>query len=84
MVLSSFSISLLLKLISKDNNVCSVDLNDGQRYQSKTVLFNGDPRNFREGNLGSDLKNLMKKTATEPRSLSAYVWSFASETTGWN
>ena len=70
------------KINIKDNNVCSVDLNDGQRYQSKTVLFNGDPRNFREGNLGSDLKNLMKKTATEPRSLSAYVWSFASETTG--
>ena len=62
--------------------MCSVDLNDGQRYQSKTVLFNGDPRNFREGNLGSNLKNIMKKTATEPRSLSAYVWSFASETTG--
>ena len=59
-----------------------MDLNDGQRYQSKTVLFNGDPRNFREGNLGSNLKNIMKKTATEPRSLSAYVWSFASETTG--
>ncbi len=70
------------KINTKDNNVYSVDLNDGQRYQSKTVLFNGDPRNFREGNLGSDLKNLMKKTATEPRSLSAYVWSFASETTG--
>ena len=44
--------------------------------------FNGDPRNFREGNLGEHFKSLIKKTATEPRSLSAYVWSFASETKG--
>ena len=26
------------KINIKDNNVCSVDLNDGQRYQSKTVI----------------------------------------------
>ncbi len=70
------------KINTKNNSVCGVDLNDGQKYHTKTVLFNGDPRNFREGNLGKDLKNLIKKTATEPRSLSAYVWSFASETMG--
>ncbi len=51
------------KINIKNNNVCSVDLNDGQRYQSKTVLFNGDPRNFREGNLGSDLKKFDEKNS---------------------
>ena len=70
------------KINIKNNKVCSVDLNDGKKYEVGTVLFNGDPRNFREGNLGEHFKSLIKKTATEPRSLSAYVWSFASETKG--
>ena len=70
------------KINIKENKVCSVDLDDGQRYEAGTVLFNGDPRNFREGNLGEGFKSLIKKTAVEPRSLSAYVWSFASETKG--
>ena len=70
------------KINIRENKVCSVDLNDGRKYKAGTVLFNGDPRNFREGNLGEDFKSLIKKTATEPRSLSAYVWSFASETKG--
>ena len=72
------------KINIKDNKVCSVDLDDGQKCKTGTILFNGDPRNFREGNLGESFKNLIKKTATEPRSLSAYVWSFASETKGLN
>ena len=72
------------KINIKDNKVCSVDLDDGQKYMTGTILFNGDPRNFREGNLGESFKSLIKKIATEPRSLSAYVWSFASETKGLN
>ena len=72
------------KINIKNNKVCSVDLGDGQKYKTETILFNGDPRNFREGNLGESFKSLIKKIATEPRSLSAYVWSFASETKGLN
>ncbi|MDC3107927.1 FAD-dependent oxidoreductase [Paracoccaceae bacterium] len=72
------------KINIKGNKVCSVDLNDGQTYKAGTVLFNGDPRSFREGYFGENFKNLIKKTATEPRSLSAYVWSFASATDGLN
>ncbi|MFL2800432.1 MAG: 1-hydroxycarotenoid 3,4-desaturase CrtD [Paracoccaceae bacterium] len=70
------------KINLKENKVSSVDLNDGKNYKAGTVLFNGDPRNFREGSLGEGFKSLIKKRATEPRSLSAYVWSFASETKG--
>ena len=34
------------KINIKDNKVCSVDLEDGQKYKTGTILFNGDPRNL--------------------------------------
>jgi len=53
---------------------------DGARFD--TVLFNGDPPALRQGLLGDGLRNAVPKQASEPRSLSAYVHSFAAKAQG--
>ncbi len=53
---------------------------DGERFD--TVLFNGDPRALKEGYLGEALRHAVPDHATEPRSLSACVHSFAAEAKG--
>jgi len=52
----------------------------GERFD--TVLFNGDPRALRQGYLGDALRGAVPDQVTEPRSLSAYVHSFAAEAKG--
>ncbi|MGB3554699.1 MAG: FAD-dependent oxidoreductase, partial [Jannaschia sp.] len=53
----------------------------GQRHAGDVVLFNGDPRALRLGLLGEDAA-MIPAAGTEPRSLSAFVWSFAATATG--
>lgn len=52
----------------------------GQRFDK--VLFNGDPRALRSGILGPEMRKAVPEQATTPRSLSAYVYSFAAEPKG--
>ncbi len=52
----------------------------GARFDK--VLFNGDPRALRHGLLGASVRDAVPEQATEPRSLSAYVHSFAAEAKG--
>lgn len=46
------------------------------------VLFNGDPRALTTGNLGPELSNAIPHLTTEPRSLSAWVHTFAAKPKG--
>ncbi|WP_425040146.1 1-hydroxycarotenoid 3,4-desaturase CrtD [Primorskyibacter sp. S187A] len=51
-------------------------------HQTKTVVFNGDPRALATGALGEGVGQVAKHTRDAPRSLSANVWSFAATPTG--
>ncbi|GAA0312481.1 1-hydroxycarotenoid 3,4-desaturase CrtD [Rhodovulum strictum] len=58
--------------------VAAVHLEDGTRLPAETVVFNGDPAALGAGLLGEALRDTLPPDATHPRSLSAYVWSFAA------
>ncbi len=64
------------------NRVAAVHLADGTRFPADSVVFNGDPRALTTGLLGEKPTTALPRAATEPRSLSAYVWSFAAKPTG--
>jgi 1-hydroxycarotenoid 3,4-desaturase len=53
----------------------------GGVHPCDAVVFNGDPAALRRGLLGRDAK-VVPARATTPRSLSAFVWSFAARVTG--
>ncbi|MFK7837158.1 MAG: 1-hydroxycarotenoid 3,4-desaturase CrtD [Sulfitobacter sp.] len=57
-------------------------LTDHARTQIDAVLFNGDPRALAQRQLGDDARAAVRQTGTEPRSLSAYVHSFAAQPRG--
>lgn len=60
---------------------CAVQTAEG-RVSVDAVLYNGDPRALREGMLGHGLRQAVKASGTEPRSLSAYVHGFAAVPSG--
>ncbi|MEM8810976.1 MAG: 1-hydroxycarotenoid 3,4-desaturase CrtD [Pseudomonadota bacterium] len=62
--------------------VSAVHLADGRSFETKRVVFNGDPAALHNGLLGSQVKAAVDRTAVQPRSLSAFVWSFASKPSG--
>jgi 1-hydroxycarotenoid 3,4-desaturase len=62
--------------------VCGVGLADGGRLPAARVVFNGDPRALTAGLFGPALARCVPEAATEPRSLSASVWSFAAKPHG--
>lgn len=74
-----------------DTHVARIEMQDGKpaavltptdRIAVDAVLFNGDPRALRQGHLGRAAQRAVPASATEPRSLSAYVHSFAAEAHG--
>lgn len=56
----------------------SVITEDGTRYPADHIIFNGDPAALGHGYLGQKAAASVTRDATRPRSLSAYVHSFAS------
>ncbi|MBK5933444.1 1-hydroxycarotenoid 3,4-desaturase [Rhodovulum imhoffii] len=60
----------------------AVHLSDGGRLPAGRVVFNGDPAALSAGLLGDRLRTTLPAAATQPRSLSAYVWSFAATPQG--
>jgi 1-hydroxycarotenoid 3,4-desaturase len=62
--------------------VSGVRLADGSRLPATRVVFNGDPRALATGLLGPAPRRSIPEAATEPRSLSARVWSFAATPDG--
>ena len=65
-----------------DGKARGVRLLDGSRLLAQTIVFNGDPRALGTGRLGPQVAHLVPRTAQDPRSLSARVWSFAAKVTG--
>lgn len=55
---------------------------DGPARRARTVVFNGDPAALHLGLLGPDIRSAVKPKGVTPRSLSAYVWSFAAAPSG--
>ncbi|MEM8851587.1 MAG: 1-hydroxycarotenoid 3,4-desaturase CrtD [Pseudomonadota bacterium] len=51
------------------------------RIQADAIVFNGDPRALQTGLLGDATARTIRKNAVAPRSLSAFVWSFAATPT---
>jgi 1-hydroxycarotenoid 3,4-desaturase len=58
--------------------VAAVTLADGRRLPARDVVFNGDPAALRAGLLGDAARGAVPARAVAPRSLSAWVWSFAA------
>ena len=54
----------------------------GTRHPATHVVFNGDPAALTQGLLGEACRRAIGDTTTNPRSLSAYVWAFASRPAG--
>ncbi|WGH80277.1 1-hydroxycarotenoid 3,4-desaturase CrtD [Jannaschia ovalis] len=61
--------------------VTAVRCADG-RHAADRVVFNGDPRALRTGLLGDAAAATVPEAAVSPRSLSAFVWSFAARPAG--
>ncbi len=62
----------------QNGRAAAVHLSDGQRLPADQIVFNGDPRALVQGLLGAAPKTAVPAAGTEPRSHSAYVWTFAA------
>lgn len=69
------------RLVQQGGQVSAIETATGQ-IPADIVLFNGDPRALRMGLLGEPARDAVAKAATSPRSLSAYVATFAAAPTG--
>ncbi len=70
------------EILIRNNKVCGIKLENGEEIFSEVVLFNGDPMALALGLLGNQVKHAVSKKRIEPRSLSAYVWSFSAKPVG--
>ncbi len=66
---------------ASSDTVVSVETKD-QSHPADIVVFNGDPRALNKGLLGPKVETAANSEGTEPRSLSAYVGSFAAKPSG--
>ncbi|GFE64608.1 1-hydroxycarotenoid 3,4-desaturase CrtD [Litoreibacter roseus] len=66
------------------HGVTGVITDDGSHILTEKVVFNGDPRALSHGMLGQNVGGAVSKSHVEPRSLSAFVWSFAAKPRGAN
>ena len=72
------------KILTDGKRIKGVALKNGAKLDSNFLIFNGDPRGIAKGNLGNDVSQILSRSSVEPRSLSAYVWSFAAKPKGKN
>ncbi|ARE40106.1 Methoxyneurosporene dehydrogenase [Rhodovulum sp. P5] len=70
------------RIETQGGKAAAVHLEDGTRLPADIVVFNGDPAALHSGLLGGDVRKTVKTGATHPRSLSAYVWSYAAKPHG--
>lgn len=77
-----FSYGTAVQRIRPANDGFEVTLQDGARINASTIVFNGDPAALHQGLLGPDVRTAVRARGVTPRSLSAYVWSFAARPSG--
>ncbi|MBC6437782.1 MAG: phytoene desaturase [Rhodobacteraceae bacterium] len=70
------------RIEQQSGRITAVQLSDGTRLPCDSVVFNGDPKALCAGALGVTAKTAIARQAAYPRSLSAFVWSFAAEPAG--
>ena len=70
------------RIVTEKGRVTGVTLEDGERIEADSVIFNGDPAALARGLLGDGIRRAVKRSAVTPRSLSAYVWAFAAKPSG--
>jgi 1-hydroxycarotenoid 3,4-desaturase len=70
------------RILTKDEKVIGVTLENGENISADAVVFNGDPRALATGAMGPDCQKIAPQTLKDKRSFSARVWSFAAELTG--
>ena len=70
------------RIVRQGGRVTGVQLADGQTLPCAACVFAGDPAALVAGHLGEGLETALPRSATGPRSLSAWVWSFAAKAEG--
>ncbi|TAG26602.1 MAG: methoxyneurosporene dehydrogenase, partial [Rhodobacterales bacterium] len=70
------------RIVRQGGRVTGVQLHDGQTLPCAACVFAGDPAALSAGHLGEGLAGAVPARATHPRSLSAWVWSFAATVEG--
>ena len=70
------------RIETRDGRACGVHLADGTRLSADVIVHAGDPRALPTGALGRAVSGVAPQTATQPRSFSARVHSFAATVAG--
>ncbi len=71
-----------VRIIEQWGRVSSIVLGDGSSITADHIVFNGDPAALFAGLLGGPARRAVPQKAVTPRSLSAFVWSFAARASG--
>lgn len=71
-----------VKIARKSGRVTEVVLANARNLKCDAVVFNGDPAALLAGLLGNGPQQALQPTQAHPRSLSAWVWSFAAGVSG--
>ncbi|MBI1170398.1 phytoene desaturase [bacterium] len=71
-----------VKIVRKSGRATEVVLSDTRSLKCDAVVFNGDPAALLAGLLGNGPQQALPPAAAHPRSLSAWVWSFAATPAG--
>lgn len=66
------------KILRQGGRVTGLILSDSRTLSCDAVVFNGDPAALLAGLLGNGAQQALRPAAAHPRSLSAWVWSFAA------
>ena len=70
------------RILRQGGRATGVQLADGRSLHADHVVFNGDPAALLAGLLGDGPRTAVAETSVHPRSLSAWVWSYAARATG--
>ena len=70
------------RIVRQGGRVTGVQVQDGTTLPCAACVFAGDPAALAAGHLGEGLGSVVPVRATSPRSLSAWVWSFAATAEG--
>jgi 1-hydroxycarotenoid 3,4-desaturase len=70
------------RIVTQHGRVTGVQIEGGSTLPCTACVFNGDPAALTQGLLGSAPTRAVPAKATSPRSLSAWVWSFAATPEG--
>ncbi len=70
------------RIVTQAGRVAGVQVEGGTTLHCIACVFNGDPAALTQGLLGNSAATAIPAMATEPRSLSAWVWSFAARPEG--